>query len=138
MIKLRARFPDYQIKAIRLGNVDEFTSQTFTNYCMSVRINIEHPVAHTYTKNGLVESFIKCLQLIAQPLLFKTKLSTSAWGHAIMHAASLVRIQSIAYHEYFPSQLILGKQPNISHLQIFGYAVYIPITPTQRTKMGLQ
>ena len=53
-----------------------------------------------------------------------------------MHAASLVRIRLIAYHEYSPLQLILGKQPNISHLRIFGCVVYIPIAPTQHTKMG--
>ncbi|RVX03802.1 Copia protein [Vitis vinifera] len=76
--------------------------------------------------------------IIARPLLMKTKLPTSAWGHAIMHAAALVRIRPTTYHEYSPSQLVLGKQPNISHLRIFGCAVYVPIAPTQRTKMGPQ
>ena len=33
---------------------------------------------------------------------------------------------------------MLGKQPNISHLRIFGCVVYITIAPTQRTKMGHQ
>ena len=60
---------------------------------MSVGINIEHPVAHTHTQNGLAESFIKCLQLIARPLLMKTKLPIFAWGHAIIHVVALVRIQ---------------------------------------------
>ena len=78
MIKLRAQFPDYPIKSIRLDNAGEFTSQTFTDYCMSVGINIEHPIAHTHTQNGLAESLIKRLQLIARPLLMKTKLTTSA------------------------------------------------------------
>ena len=55
-----------------------------------------------------------------------------------MHAATLVHIQPTTYHEYSPSQLVLGKQPNISHLRIFGCAVYVPIAPTQRTKMGPQ
>nr|CAN72825.1 hypothetical protein VITISV_019976 [Vitis vinifera] len=82
------------------------------------------------------ESFIKRLQLIARPLLMKTKLPTSAWGHAIMHGATLVRIRLTTYYEYSPSQLVLGKQPNISHLRIFGCAVYVPIAPTQRTKIG--
>ena len=68
----------------------------------------------------------------------KTKLPASTWGHAIMHAASLIRIRSTSYHEYSPSQLVLGTQPNISHLRIFGCAVYVPIAPTQRTKMGPQ
>ena len=68
----------------------------------------------------------------------KTKLSTSAWGHVMIHATSLVRIQLIAYHEYSPSQHVLGKQPNISHLRIFDCAVYVPIVPIQHTKMGSQ
>ena len=53
-----------------------------------------------------------------------------------MHTASLVRIQPTAYHEYLPSRLVLGKQPNISHLRIFGCVVYILIASTKRTKMG--
>ena len=55
-----------------------------------------------------------------------------------MHAAALVRIWPTTYHEYSPSQLVFRKQPNISHLRIFGCAVYITIAPTQRTKMGPQ
>ena len=92
MIILQAQFPNYQIKKIRLDNAGEFTSQTFIDYCMLVRIIIEYPIAHTHNQNGLVESFIKRLQLITQPLLMKTKLPTSAWEHAIMHVAALVCI----------------------------------------------
>ena len=68
----------------------------------------------------------------------KTKLPASTWGHAIMHVASLIRIRPTSYHEYSPSQLVLGTQPNISHLRIFGCAIYVPIAPTQHTKMGPQ
>ena len=55
-----------------------------------------------------------------------------------MHATSLVRIRKTTYHECSPSQLVLGKQPNIYHLRIFDCVVYIPIAPTQRTKIGPQ
>ena len=44
MIRLRAQFPDYPIKTIRLDNAGEFTFQAFIDYCMLVGINIEHPV----------------------------------------------------------------------------------------------
>ena len=53
IIRLRAQFPNYPIKTIRLDNASEFTSQTFIDYCMSLGINIEHHVAHTHTQNGL-------------------------------------------------------------------------------------
>ena len=83
---------------------------------MSIGINVEHFVAHVHTENGLAESFIKRLQLITRPLLMKTKLPASTWGHAIMHVASLIRIKPTSHHEYSPSLLVLGTQPNISHL----------------------
>jgi hypothetical protein len=59
IIKLQAQFPDHPIQSIRMDNAGEFTSQTFYDYCMSIGINVVHPVAHTHTQNGFVESFIK-------------------------------------------------------------------------------
>jgi len=138
IIRLRAQFPDHSIKTIRLDNAGEFTSQAFNDYCMSIGIKVEHPVAHVHTQNGMAESFIKRLQLIARPLLMKTKLPVSCWGHAILHAASLIRIRPTNYHKFSPLQLVLGQEPNLSHLRIFGCAVYVPIAPPQRTKMGPQ
>ncbi|KAL0346573.1 UNVERIFIED_CONTAM: Retrovirus-related Pol polyprotein from transposon TNT 1-94 [Sesamum calycinum] len=91
-----------------------------------------------YTQNGLAESLIKRLQLIARPLLMRSKLPSSAWGHAILHAESLIRFRPTAYHKFSPLQLVSGREPNISHLKVFGCAVYVPIPPPQRTKMGPQ
>ena len=138
LIRLRTQFPDNPIKTIRLDNAGEFTSQAFNDYCTAIGITIEHPVAHVHTQNGLAESFIKRIQLIARPLLMRAKLPISAWWHAILHAAALIRIRPISYHEFSPLQLVHGQEPNISHLRIFGRAVYIPITPPHRTKMRHQ
>ena len=97
---------------------------------MSIGIDVQHPVAHVHSQNELAESFIKCLSLIARPLLLKSKLSLSAWGHAIIHAAYLIRLRPTANHDLSPLQLAKGYQPNISHLRVFGSAVYVPIAPT--------
>ena len=80
MIKLRAQFLDYPIKAIRLDNACEFTSRTFNDYCISVGVNVEHLFSHVHTQNSLVEFIIKRLQFIAIPLLMKTKLPSFAWA----------------------------------------------------------
>ncbi|KAL0341184.1 UNVERIFIED_CONTAM: hypothetical protein Sradi_4635200 [Sesamum radiatum] len=136
IIKLRAHFPDYPIKRIRLDNAGEFTSKSFNDYCQSIGIVVEHPVAHVHTQNGLAESLIKRLQLIARPLLMRSKFPSSAWGHAILHAESLIHFRPTAYHKFSPLQLVSGREPNISHLKVFGCAVYVPIPPPQRTKMG--
>ena len=138
IIRLRAQFPDHPIKTIRLDNAGEFSSQTFLDYCMSIGIDVQHPVAHVHSQNGLAESFIKRLQLIARPLLLKTKLPLSAWGHAIIHAANLIRLRPIANHDLSPLRLAKGYQPNISHLRVFCCTVYVPIAPTRRPKLGPQ
>ena len=41
------------MKTICLDSPGEFSSQTFLDYCMLVDIDVEHPVAHTHTQNGL-------------------------------------------------------------------------------------
>ena len=48
IIRLRAQFPDYPIRNIRLDNTDKLTSQAFDDYCMSIEIDVEHPVTHTH------------------------------------------------------------------------------------------
>ena len=138
IIKLRAHFPDHPIKTIRLDNAGKFSSTTFHEYCMSLGIEVQYPVAHTYTQNGLAESFIKHLQWIARPLLLRTKLPLSAWGHALLHAGNLIRLRPIGDHVFSPLQIVSGSQQNIFHLRVFGYAVYVPIPPKQRSKMGPQ
>ena len=105
---------------------------------MSIGIDVQYPIAHVHTQNGLAKSFIKRLQLIARPLLLKTKLPLSAWGHAIIHASKLIRLRPTENQDLSPFQLVLGYQPNISHLRVFGCAVYVPIAPTHRPKLGPQ
>ena len=138
IIRLGAQFPDHRIKTIRLDNAGEFSSQTFLDYCMPIGIDVQHPVDHVHSQNGLVESFIKRLQLIARPLLLKSKLPLSTWGHAIIHAANLIRLSPTTNHDLSPLQLAKGYQPNISHLRVFGCVVYVPIAPTHRPKLGPQ
>jgi hypothetical protein len=61
IIRLRAQFLDYPIQPIRMDNAGEFTFQAFYDYCMSIGINVEHPIVHTHTQNSLAESFINRL-----------------------------------------------------------------------------
>ena len=119
IIRLQAQFSDYTIKKVRLNNAGEFTSQAFNDYCMSIGIVVEHPVAHVHTQNGLAKSLVKRLQLIARPLIMRTKLPISVWGHAVLYAAALIRIRPSAYHEYSPLQLAFGQEPvSYTHLTL--------------------
>ena len=105
---------------------------------MSIGIDVQYLISHVHTHNGLTESFIKRLQLIARPLLLNTKLPLSAWGHAIIHATNLIRLRPTTNQNLSQLQCVLGYQPNISHLHVFGCTVYVPLAPIHRTKLGPQ
>ena len=66
----------------------------------------------------------------------ETRFPTSLWGHAILHAATLIRLKPTNYHKIYP--LIMCQEPNLSHIRIFGYAVYVLVAPPNTTKMGPQ
>ncbi|XP_070039491.1 uncharacterized protein [Nicotiana tomentosiformis] len=123
LIRLRAQFSDYAIKTLCLDNAGEFMSQAFNDYCISTEITIEHPVAHVHTQNALAESLIKRLQLIARPMLMRTKLPISAWGHAILHAAVLCGSD--------PQVIIKSPQYNwlLVRNQIFPILEYLDVQP---------
>ena len=138
IIKLRAHHPDYPIKKIRLDNAAEFTSKSFDDYCLANGIEVEHPVPHVHTQNGLAEAAIKRLQMTARALVMRSSLPESAWGYAILHAATLLRLRPITSQPFSAHQLVTGYEPDISHLRIFGCGVYVPISPPLRKKMGPQ
>ena len=53
---------------------------------------VEHPVPYVHTQNGLAESMIKRIKLIARPLLQHSDLPISCWGNAVLRAAALIQI----------------------------------------------
>ena len=77
---------------------------------------------------------IKCVQIITRTLLLRTKLGSSTWGHAVLYAATLIRIRPTALHTHSPLQLVFGHEPNISHLRIFGCAVQVLLHPHKGLK----
>ena len=119
-----------------MDNAAEFSSHVFNNYCMALEIQVQHLVPYIHTQNGLAESMIKRIKLIARPMLMNCKLPLSCWGHAVLHATDLIQLRPTTYHETSPLQLVRGNPPSISHLHKFGCAVYVPISPPQRISMG--
>jgi hypothetical protein len=69
-----------------------------------------------HTQNGLTESLIKRIKLIARPLMQNCNLPTSCSGHAVLHASDLIQLRPTAYHTASPLQLVRGDPPSVSHL----------------------
>ena len=102
VIWLRAQFPNNPIKIICLVCAGEFTSQAFNAYYMASDLNVEHPIAYVHMHNKLLESFIKCLQLVVRPLLMRTNLSNFSWLHLVLHFATLIYIRSTSCSYFSP------------------------------------
>jgi transposase InsO family protein len=116
VIKLKVQYPEHQIQSIRMDNVAEFSSRAFNDYCMALGIQVQHSVPCVHTQNGLAESLIKIIKLIARLLLQNSNLPTSCWGHAILYAADLIQLRPTAYHTTSLLQLVRGNPPSIFHL----------------------
>jgi hypothetical protein len=82
VIRLKENFPEHRIQYIRLDNATEFSSRAFNDYCKAQGIQVQHSVSYVHTQNGLAESLIKCIKLIARPLLHNSNLPITCWGHA--------------------------------------------------------
>ena len=87
VIELHAHYQESQIRHIRMENVAEFSARAFNEYCMALRIEVQHSIPYIHTHNGLTESLNKRTKLIARPLLMKCSLPTSRWSHTVLHAA---------------------------------------------------
>jgi hypothetical protein len=101
-----------------------------------VRIQVQHYVPYVHTHNGLAESLIKRIKLIARPLLHNYNLTISCWGHVVLHTADLIQLRPTTYHSTSPLYLVCDNAPSISHMRKFGCTVYAPIQPPKRTSMG--
>jgi hypothetical protein len=75
-----------------MDNATEFSSRAFNDYCMALGIEVQHSVPYIHSQNGLAESLIKRIKLIARPLLMNCNLPTSCWGHAVLHVAHLIQL----------------------------------------------
>jgi hypothetical protein len=129
VIRLKVNYPEYKIKSIPMDNAAEFSSRAFNDYCIAQGIEVHRSISYVHTQNGMAESMVKRIKLIARPLLQGSNLSTSCWGHAVLHAVDLVQLCPTVYHTTSPLQLVCGDQPSISHLRKFGCVIYTPISP---------
>jgi len=141
IINLHTQYPEYNIRRIRIDNAGEFTSPLFRTFLASIGIHLELSTPYVPSQNP-AESLVKRIQLVARPILLASNLPMSAWGHAVLHANTLLQYRPSSYMKETPYELLNGNIPSISHLRTFGCAVYTPIPPPipkmgPRRKLGI-
>lgn len=103
---------------------------------MTIGIDIQGHIPYVHFQNDIVESLIKCLEMIARPILMQSNLPTFSCGHIILHSASLIRYCPFAFNSLTPHHLAFGMILNVSRLRTFGCQILVPITSPKCTMMG--
>lgn len=119
-----------------MDNALEFRSHAFEDYCTATGITLTYSAPYEHSQNGLAETFIKKLQLVSRPLPLHAKLPDSLWGHAVLHAATLLRLRPTLLNQQTPYEPLASRPPNITHLRVFRCQIWVPVPEPQRKTIG--
>ncbi|TPX30019.1 DNA-directed DNA polymerase [Synchytrium microbalum] len=135
IFRLQGPFPTNRIQTIRLDNAAEFKSQDFQDYCSANGITLEYSTPYVPQQNGIAEAFNKKVSTVARSLLLASNLPIECWGHAMLHANTLISVWPMsALNEQSPDEAYYGYKPSVSHFKVFGSAVFTPIPNSMKTK----
>jgi hypothetical protein len=133
---LIANFSERKIKAIRLDNGGEYTSEEFVNFCKDVRIKREITTPYNPQQNGVAKRKNKTIIEAVKTMIHDQDLPMHLWAEA---ARTTVYVQNILSHSALgfktPKEMFSGKKPKVSHLKIFGCLVFVHIPREKRTKL---
>ena len=105
IIKLRANYPEYLIKSIRIDNAAKFSSKAFNYYCMALSINVEYfYIIYTYTK---WISQISYQEINWQTIIKELQITISCWHHVVVQTVNLIQINLIAIISALPATVIM-------------------------------
>ncbi|CAL9006084.1 unnamed protein product [Prunus brigantina] len=124
------------IKFLQSDGGGEYMSSQFTEFLAS--LGIVHQVSCPYTpqQNGLAERKNRHLLDTSITLLQEASMPDQFWFHAMAHSAYLInRMPSKVLSDQSPYYRLLHRHPDISHLRVFGTAVYPCLRATNTTKL---
>ena len=136
IIWYRNHFPDFPVKHLRMDNAKEFRSHASEDYYIATGIILTYSVPYEHSQNRLAEAFIKKIQLVIRPLLLQVNLPVTMWGHAVLHATTLLKLRPTLLNTQTPLELQSGRTPNISYIWVFGCQIWVPVPEPKRQTIG--
>jgi hypothetical protein len=121
---------------LRTDNGGEYTSKEFVAFCKSAGIRRELIFPHNPQQNGVAERKNSSIEETVKAPMNDQGLSMYLWGEEAMIA---IYVQNRSPHRILkdttPEEAFSGKKPNMEHLRIFGFHVYIHIPKDKRKKL---
>jgi transposase InsO family protein len=122
-----------KIKILRSDNGGEYTSKEFVNFCKDVGIKRELTTPYNPQQNGVAERKNRTIMEAVKTMIHDQDLPMCLWAEAAMTAVYVQnRLSHSALGFKTPEEMFIGKKPEVSHLKIFGYPVFIHIPKEKR------
>jgi hypothetical protein len=125
-----------KIKILKSDNGGEYTSKEFVNFCKDVGIKRELTTPYNPQQNGVVEwKNITILEAL-KTMIHDQDLPMCLWEEAAMAVVYVHnRLSHCALGLKTPEEMFIEKKPEVSHLKIFGYPVFIHLPKEKRNKL---
>ncbi|SCZ96816.1 BZ3500_MvSof-1268-A1-R1_Chr4-1g06749 [Microbotryum saponariae] len=126
-----------KIKRVRSDNGREFDNSMFRDLLVKQGIIVEFTAPYTPEQNGQVERLNGSLMGLVRSMLLDSGLPMRFWSDALAVATFVLnrrphpRIQGKTAIE-----VLLGKKPNLAHLQPFGSTAFVHVPKERRTKLA--
>ena len=125
-----------KIKTFRSDNGGEFTSNEFKALCKDSRIKRDLSTPYNPQQDGIAERNNRTIMEAARAMLHDQDIPMHLWAEA---TRTMVYVQNHTPHRVLenktPEEVFFGKKPEVSHLRIFDYPMYIHILKEKRTKL---
>jgi hypothetical protein len=127
------------VKFFRSDNGGEYISGAFTKALQDTGIKRQLTLLYAHQQNGKAEWAIHTIQGRSHAMLEAVGLPQHLWGEVVLTAGYLwnhTESRSLPPGKT-PYEMVNGKQPDLSHLRIFGSHCWARIPAELQTKFGL-
>jgi hypothetical protein len=125
-----------KIKVLRSHNGGEYTSNEFKYFCREVGIKRDLTTPYNPQHNGVANRRNRSIVEAAKAMIHDQHLPMHLWEEV---SNTVVYVQNRSPHKILgkntPKEVFTEKKPEVIHLRIFGYPVYIHIPKEKRTKL---
>ena len=125
-----------KVKTLKSVNGGEYTSKEFVNFCKDVEIKRELTTPYNPQQNGVAERKNRTIMEAVKTMIHDQDLPMYLWEKA---AKTTVYVQNRLSHSALgfktPEEMFSRKKPEVSHLKIFGFPVFVHISKEKITKL---
>ena len=127
---------DRNIDILQYDNGEEFTLDEFKELYRESRIKRELRTPYDIQQNGVAEQTKRSIMEATKAMLHDQDLPMNLWVEA---TRTTVYVQNHTPHQVLdnknPEEAFSGVKPEVSHLRIFGFPVYLHVPKEKRTKL---